>query len=387
MAADGPAIRTRALEKRYDDFVAVKPLDLEVRYGEVFGLLGPNGAGKTTTILMLLGLTEASGGSAEVVGLDPSRHPLQVKRRVGYLPDNVGFYGSLTGRQNLRYTARLNGIPDEEAKDSIDDLLEQVALTAAADSAVETYSRGMRQRLGLADALVKDPSVVILDEPTTSIDPTGVVETLALVRALAHERGAAVLLASHLLHQVQQVCDRIAIFVAGDVVASGSVSDLARRQPSGAHVSLEVGAEGEPDAVAAVLRGVEGVTAVEPEERDRRLWLATGSPAIRAAVPAALLAAGLVPWHLRSRGMELDEIYQRYFAAPSARAGDTRRTRGAGPIEAAVPAAPALAASDRGGSTAPARQAARPIRRRRAIHRSDRTDRPREDGSPREDEP
>lgn len=308
-------IRTRSLEKHYGENVAVQPLDLEVLQGEVFGLLGPNGAGKTTTILMLLGLTEPTAGTAEVLGLDPARNPLQVKRFVGYLPDNVGFYPGMTGRQNLRYTAKLNGIPKLEAEERIAQLLQRVGLIDAADDRTDTYSRGMLQRLGIADALVKDPLVLILDEPTTSIDPIGVAETLELVRELAHEKGVSVLLSSHLLHQVQQVCDRIAIFVKGTVAATGTVAELAARQQAGAQLQLEVGADGDPAAVASTIRSVPGVTDVSADPRDPRLWVVTGSTDVRAPVAQALIAAGQIPWQLRSRGMDLDEIYQRYFAS------------------------------------------------------------------------
>src|SRR6478672_2577515 len=154
-AGAAPAIKTRALTKRYGEFTAVDKLDLSVRPGEVFGLLGPNGAGKTTTILMLLGLSEPTSGTARVLDMDPARNPIAVKRRVGYLPDSVGFYGNLTGRQNLRYTARLNGIARKAADDHIDELLERVGLTNAANQRVDQYSRGMKQRLGLADVMVK----------------------------------------------------------------------------------------------------------------------------------------------------------------------------------------------------------------------------------------
>jgi ABC-2 type transport system ATP-binding protein len=315
-AAAPVAIQTRALEKRYGDHVAVRSLDLDVHPGEVFGLLGPNGAGKTTTILMLLGLSQPTGGTAEVLGRDPARDPLYVKRRVGYLPDNVGFYGNLTGRENLRYTARLNGIPEARADTLIDELLDRVRLRDAADDPVNTYSRGMRQRLGLADTLVKTPQVLILDEPTTSIDPVGVAETLALVRALAHDQGVAVLLSSHLLDQVQQICDHMAIFVAGEVVAHGSVAELAAAQPSGAQVTLEIGTEGDRAAVVELLAGLPGSTSVEPDPRDARLVVVTGAPQLRGEALRALLAAGHAPWLVRDRGMRLDEIYQRYFAAP-----------------------------------------------------------------------
>ncbi|HXF37697.1 MAG TPA: ABC transporter ATP-binding protein, partial [Actinomycetota bacterium] len=238
-AADGPAVATRGLTKRYGDVVAVDHLDLELRRGEIFGLLGPNGAGKTTTILMLLGLTEPTEGEARVLGLDPVRRPLEVKARVGYVPDDVGFYGGLTGRENLRFTARLNGLDGLAAEERIQLLLERVGLAEAADGAVETYSRGMRQRLGIADALLKDPDVLILDEPTVAIDPEGVAEVLGLIRSVARERGATVLLSSHLLHQVRTICDRVGIFVAGRMVASGTVSELARR--AGEAPTFEVG--------------------------------------------------------------------------------------------------------------------------------------------------
>lgn len=221
-------VQTRGLTKRYGATLAVDDLDLQVRTGEVFGLLGPNGAGKTTTIMMLLGLTEPSDGHAEVLGMDPRRQPLAVKRHVGYLPDAVGFYDDLTGRQNLRFTARLNGLADDD--DWLSELLDTVGLADAADNQVETYSRGMRQRLGLADALVKQPRLLILDEPTVAIDPRGVEEVLALIGRLRDEQGVAVMLSSHLLHQVQEVCDRVGIFVQGRLRAAGTITDLAARE-------------------------------------------------------------------------------------------------------------------------------------------------------------
>ncbi|MCC6619565.1 MAG: ABC transporter ATP-binding protein [Chloroflexi bacterium] len=222
-------VETKGLTKRYGEIVAVDGLDLRVMPGEIYGLLGPNGAGKTTTILMLLGLTEPTEGTARVLDLDPAHQALDVKRRVGYLPDAVGFYGRLTGRENLRYTADLNGLDPAVAETLISELLEQVGLTRAADRPTGGYSRGMLQRLGIADALVKDPALLILDEPTTSIDPAGVVELLALIRALVAERGVGVLLSSHLLSQVQRLCDRVGIFWQGHLLAEGTPHDLARQ--------------------------------------------------------------------------------------------------------------------------------------------------------------
>ncbi len=192
---------------------------------------------------MLLGLSEPTSGEASVMGLDPAWEPREVKRRVGYLPDAVGFYGGLTGRQNLRYTARLNGLREDEAETAIDEVLEQVGLTDRAPTTrSRQYSRGMRQRLGIADALVKSPDLLILDEPTTSIDPLGVVEILDLLRRLVDERGLAIMLSSHLLSQVQSVCDRIGIFDAGRLIGVGTVDELAKQFGDGT-AAIEVGLE------------------------------------------------------------------------------------------------------------------------------------------------
>ena len=187
-------IQTSHLTKRYGAKIAVNDLNLSIRKGEVFGLLGPNGAGKTTTILMLLGLTEPTAGRATIAGCDCTRNPLEVKSIVGYLPDNVGFYTDMTGRQNLRFTGRLNGLGGQELEDRIDALLERVGMTEAADKKTGTYSKGMRQRLGIADVLIKDPQVIIMDEPTLGIDPEGMRELLNIIRDLSVKDGRTVLI-------------------------------------------------------------------------------------------------------------------------------------------------------------------------------------------------
>ncbi len=313
-----PPIRTRGLTKAYGSLVAVDRLDLEVRAGEIFGLLGQNGAGKTTTILMLLGLTEPTSGEVRVAGLDPARHPLEVKRRVGYLPDAVGFYGDLTGRQNLRYTARLNGLGPAEAERRIGDVLELVRLHDRADDRSDTYSRGMLQRLGIADALLKEPDVLILDEPTTAIDPLGVVEILELLRSLAHDRGIAILLSSHLLNQVQSTCDRIGIFAAGRLIGNGTVDELARRFDfplDDLELALDVPpVEAEP--VAQALRAVPGVLGVTAEHgvRDERAWMLRSDPErdVDELMRGVLAAVGSRPLiRIGRRRVELEAIYRR----------------------------------------------------------------------------
>jgi ABC-2 type transport system ATP-binding protein len=222
-------IETIGLTKRYGAQLAVNDLNLGVARGEVFGFLGPNGAGKTTTILMLLGLSEPTAGSARVCGFDPTRQALEVKRRAGYLPENVGFYDDMTALQNLEYVGRLNGIGGAALEKKMDEVLAQVGLLAEARKRVGAYSRGMRQRLGIAEVLLKDPEVIFLDEPTLGLDPDGTQRMLELIRSLAQERRITVFFSSHLLDQVQRMSDRVGIMLKGRLVALGPIEDLARR--------------------------------------------------------------------------------------------------------------------------------------------------------------
>ncbi len=336
-------IRTRGLTKRYGTLTAVDHLDLEVVPGEIFGLLGQNGAGKTTTILMLLGLSEPTSGTAAVMGLDPVRDPRAVKRRVGYLPDAVGFYGSLSGRQNLRYTARLNGLDRETTEPAIDEVLEQVGLTDRADDPVEAYSRGMRQRLGIADALVKSPDLLILDEPTTSIDPLGVDEILALLRRLVRERGLAIMLSSHLLTQVQSVCDRIGIFAAGRLIGVGTVTQLANTFGDGRaiiEVEVEPSTEAADELTAATLRAIPSVTAVDPPADGAATWRLHVTPAeaegrVRQAILLAAAEHGIRLTGLRLVVASLDEIYRAALERPAGPPGIS--VPASGPVRHRIP--------------------------------------------------
>ncbi len=219
-------VETKGLTKTYGDLVAVNQLDLQVEEGEIFGFLGPNGAGKTTTILMLLGLSQPTSGSATVSGYDSTRESLKVRRITGYLPENVGFYGDMSARENLTYTARLNRIADKESSAKIDAILEKVGLGHVPDKRVDTFSRGMKQRLGIADVLIKDPRVVILDEPTLGLDPEGVNLALDMISSMSREQGITIIISSHLLHQVQKICHRVGIISKGSLVAVGPIDRL-----------------------------------------------------------------------------------------------------------------------------------------------------------------
>jgi len=223
-------IEAEGLTKKYGTQIAVNSLALQIREGEVFGFLGPNGAGKTTTLLMFLGLTEPTSGKVRIVGFDPTREPLRVKEKVGYLPENVGFYDDMDAGQNLRFIARLNRIPDGVSDKRIDELLEQVGLFEEGKKKVGTYSKGMRQRLGIAEVLIKEPKLIFLDEPTIGLDPDGTNRMLDLIHSLSRERNITIFLSSHLLDQVQRICDRIGIMIKGNLVAIGPIQELAKKK-------------------------------------------------------------------------------------------------------------------------------------------------------------
>lgn len=218
------------LTKRYGSQTAVNHLNLTVGEGEVFGFLGPNGAGKTTSILMFLGLTEPTSGKVRVVGFDPTRDPFHVKEKVGYLPENVGFYDDMDARQNLRFIARLNRIPDKVSNPRIDETLNLVGLLDEAKKKVGVYSKGMRQRLGIAEVLIKEPKLLFLDEPTIGLDPDGTNRMLDLIHTLSRDRGMTIFLSSHLLDQVQRICDRVGIMIKGNLVAAGPIEELAKKK-------------------------------------------------------------------------------------------------------------------------------------------------------------
>lgn len=305
-------IVTENLTKRYDSVTAVQDLNLEIYEGEIFGLLGPNGAGKTTTILMLLGLTEPTAGRALVAGVDATRNPLAVKSIVGYLPDNVGFYDDLTAKENLLYTARLNRIPPEESERRIKAALEQVGLRDHADRQVREFSRGMRQRLGIADIIVKDPRIIILDEPTLGIDPEGVRELLDLIVRLSREQGKTILISSHLLHQIQQICDRVGIFVGGRLLAVGPLETLGRQVMAEKPLEIELQVEPQTGELLALLSSLEGVEEVKSQGPYIRLRCAKGKD-IRPQLTWLLAERKIALLHLRARGYDLDDIYLEYF--------------------------------------------------------------------------
>ena len=316
---DGNIIELVDLTKKYGSFTAVDNLNLTIRKGDIFGLLGPNGAGKSTTILMMLGMTEPTSGSVKVCGIDSTTNPIEVKRRVGYLPEDVGFYFNRNGFENLMYTAQLNRIPFKEAQQKSVELLIRVGLSDATKKKTGKYSRGMLQRLGLADVLIKNPEVIILDEPTLGIDPNGVREFLDLIVSLSKEEGLTVLFSSHDLHQVQQVCDRVGLFVSGKLIAEGDIQTLSNKLFSNSPYIIEAGifqTSGSPenkyttDWMSGILKNIDGVMAVKMKDDVFHIESSRDSSS---EIARAIIESGAGLNYLNKKEYGLDDIYYRYF--------------------------------------------------------------------------
>ncbi|MDR8393594.1 ABC transporter ATP-binding protein [Aliifodinibius sp. S!AR15-10] len=305
-----PMITIQELVKDYDDTRAVDHLNLEIGKGEIFGLLGPNGAGKTTIILTLLGLTEPTLGSVIIKGYNSTSQPIEVKRVTGYLPDEVGFSDNSIGLESLVYTAMLNGIPREEATKSARELLEIVGLSEAAEDKTKTYSKGMTQRLGLADVLIKKPEIMILDEPTIGIDPKGINDFLEMIRKLSKEKGITVLLCSHLLHQVQKICDRVGILVDGQLQALGDINELAEKLFGGRDTSITAEIDPITDQLVEELK-TEGP--IKEIHRNGETLTIKGSRDAAPLISQKVAQHGGKLYRLSYKEYGLDEIYQHYF--------------------------------------------------------------------------
>ena len=305
--SEDAVIEAKGLTKTYGSAVAVDHITFNVGRGEIFGLLGPNGAGKTTTILMLLGLTDISAGEVNVLGFDPAREPLSVKRRVGYMPDTVGFYDGITAADNLRYTARLIGFKHGDREKRIADALHRVGLSKSAEKRVATFSRGMRQRLGLAEILMKGAQIAILDEPTSGLDPHATAELLTIIRNFKSE-GVSVLLSSHLLERVQSVCDRVALFSGGRIALMGSVGDLGREVLGGGFV-VDIEADGA--GLAERLALIPGVSGVDKTGVGKLRLHSDRDVRPEAAAEVVAMQGRLK--YLGIHEPSLDAIYTRYF--------------------------------------------------------------------------
>ena len=303
------AVETQDLTKRYEGVTVVDHLSLRIFENEVFGLLGPNGAGKTTTILMLMGLTEPSGGSARVFGLDPLREPLKVKSLVGYLPEKVGFYENLTARENLKFIARLNNIGEAESDKLIAEALEIVGIVEKADVPIGKFSKGMKQRLGIADVLIKRPRLAFLDEPTAGLDPEGINQVLDLIASMP-QKGTTVVFSSHRLYEVQRVCNSIGILSKGKMVVEGSLEELRRKALSEGRYRMEVEvAEISPELIDKINR-ISGVKNVEVKEK---LLLITCDSDQRSEIARVIVQNDIPLIQIKVQEFSVDDLYMKYF--------------------------------------------------------------------------
>lgn len=301
-------IESKDLTKRYGNFTAVDKLTLTIREGEIFGLLGPNGAGKTTTILMLLGLTEPTSGVLKVCGYDPLREAIKVKRTVGYLPERVGFYEDLTAKQNLDYTAALNGLNYAEAEKKIDEVLDIVGLKSKANQLLSQFSLGMKQRLGIADVMIKNPRVAIFDEPTSGIDPEGVEQILAIILGMA-KRKMSVILSSHQLHHVQRVCSRVGIMAKGRLVAEDSIENLGKATMGEGKFRIEVQTSPITEKVIQAIKHIKGVASVDAS--DNILKISSESD-VRNQIARAIIDNDSLATGMKMEEYNLEKIYLKY---------------------------------------------------------------------------
>jgi ABC-2 type transport system ATP-binding protein len=303
-------ISARNLTKKYDKQLAVNNLNIDIKKGEIFGLLGPNGAGKSTFILMTLGLTEPTSGTINVAGFNSTREPLKVKRVTGYLPERVGFYEDMTARSNLAYTAELNRIPYREIDKKIDEVLEIVALSENKKKPVKTFSKGMKQRLGIADVLIKDPELVIFDEPTEGLDPKVANQVLNTIQDLNRNRNITFVLSSHQLNLMQKVCPRVGILSSGKLIGEGSVEKLGRKLFGGGKYRIELEVEKVTGSIFEKIKKLDKVVSVE---RDGKQINVVCNSDVRQDISRIIAAEGVLMTRMDMKQDALEEIYLRYF--------------------------------------------------------------------------
>ncbi len=312
-------IEVDGVSKRYGDFLAVDGVSFSVGKGETVGLLGTNGAGKTTTMRILAGYLPPTSGSARVAGYDLATRSLEARRRIGYLPESAPLYGDMTVGATLRFFGRLRAMRAADLRRAVDGAIESFALASYRDTLVGKLSKGYRQRLGFALAVLHDPEVVVLDEPTVSIDPAQVVEVRELIRRLGGRH--TVLLSTHQLAEASSLCERVVILHEGVVAAQGRPRDLSRGLGSAQRFVVE--ARGPGSRAADALASVEGVWAVdgggpdEPEEDGAHLFRVTGAPGgeVGERIAAAVVGAGLGLRRLEASEPGLEEIFLEYAGA------------------------------------------------------------------------
>jgi ABC-2 type transport system ATP-binding protein len=300
-------VETSKLTKVYAGVKVVDNLNLSIDEGQVFGFLGPNGAGKTTTILMLLGLTVPTSGDAHIAGFNSTREALKVKRIAGYIPEKVGFYSDLNGRQNLEYTANLNGIFGSTADKAVAKAIEDVGLKDRAEDAVGHYSKGMKQRLAIADILVKQPKIAFLDEPTTGIDPAGINQILDLINQIAKQNTMTIVVSSHQLGQVQRICSHVGIMSKGKLISQGSIDQLSKKA-GGGKIVIEVQLA---EMTQDIVEGIKAVRGVISVERNENTLTITCNEDLRRQISKIISDKNGLILNMKVQSFALDDIYMK----------------------------------------------------------------------------
>jgi ABC-2 type transport system ATP-binding protein len=296
-------IRVQDLTKDYGARRAISGLNFEAQQGEIVGFLGPNGAGKTTTMRILTGFMPPTEGTATVAGYDVVSESLDVRRRVGYLPETVPLYMDMTAFEYLKFMADLRQLPN--AAERAHETLKTVGMDGRAESYISSLSKGMRQRIGLAQALIHRPEVLILDEPTIGLDPAQVVEVRNLIRDIGKQR--TVLLSTHVLSEAQQICDRVLIINKGKIIAEDTPQNLQSRLVGAERAAVRV--RGDADDLPKTVKGVKGVQSVHPAPDGSVEFQFSPGQDVRPAVAKAVINAGYDLLELRPVGMSLEEIF------------------------------------------------------------------------------
>ena len=308
---DNYIISTKNLTKKYGGKIVVDNLDLSIPKGEIYGLLGPNGAGKSTVILMLLGLTEPTSGELTVLGFIPTKEPLKIKRLTGYLPEKVGFYEDMTSVQNLEYTALLNSIPEKDIPGKIDECLSIVGLEKDKNRVVKQFSKGMQQRLGIADVLIKDPEVVIFDEPTEGLDIEVANQILETIYNLNKEKKITFLISSHQLNLVQKICHKVGIMSKGKLIGEGNVAELSKIIFGGNKYQIEVEIIGDVNKVVDKIKSIKGIKTVSSTEN--AIHIGTDEDLRQDVSKIITNMDGIVLTKMDIKDFSLEDVYLNYF--------------------------------------------------------------------------
>ena len=302
-------IEVENLTKRYGPTLAVSNISFEVRKGEVLGFLGPNGAGKTTTMRIITGFLSPTEGRVRVSGFDVVEQPLEAKKRIGYLPENPPVYPDMTVNEYLSFVGRIKAVPSSELKKRIAEVSDKCAVANVSTRQIGKLSKGYRQRVGLAQALIANPDVLILDEPTAGLDPKQIIETRELIKGLAGQH--TVILSTHILPEVSRTCQRVVVINQGSVVAMGAPEELTSRLQG--YETVLVSVQGPAAEIMSKLQSVPGVNLVEPRDAaDSRVTLevhAEKGHDVRAEIARAIVESGWGLFELKTSGMSLEDIF------------------------------------------------------------------------------